>query len=206
MSTNNKEGLDPLKKDLIGAFGIGLLASVFGLIVIMNLKINIPYLILLFGFILLTVVGIFVARIVGSRIPIIYKFGKFGEAGGLNWITDFGILNLLIYLTGINGGLYFSLFKGISFVGASTNSYFWNKFWVFDKGKNKQVGTELTKFVASVILGLLVNVAISSLIRFFGPTIFSNIDGTVWANIAAAIGSLTAMLFNFILFKFWVFK
>lgn len=198
--------IDPLKRDLGGAAIIGVLASIFAFIVVTNLKLNISWPILLLVFTTLTVAGIFVIRLLGAKIPLIYKFGKFGEAGGLNWITDFGILNLLIMLTGINGGLYFSVFKGISFVGASTNSYFWNKFWVFEKGNTKKLVSELTKFAVSVTLGLIVNVLIASAIRFTGPGIIANISGNLWANIAAAVGSLLAMVFNFALFKLWVFK
>lgn len=198
--------IDPLKRDLGGAAIIGVLASIFAFIVVTNLGWSIPWIILFLGFTGLTVLGIVVTRLVGSKAPLIYKFGKFGEAGGLNWITDFGILNLLIMLTGINGGLYFSVFKGISFVGASTNSYFWNKFWVFEKGNTKKVAAELTKFAVSVTLGLVVNVLIASAIRFVGPNVIANIEGNLWANIAAAIGSLTAMVFSFAMFKLWVFK
>lgn len=203
---NTETKIDPLKRDLGGAVIIGVLASIFAFIVVANLGLEIPWVILFLGFTGLTIVGIFVTRFLGAKIPLIYKFGKFGEAGGLNWLTDFGILNLFIMLTGINGGVYFSVFKGVSFVGASTNSYFWNKFWVFEKGKTKKVGAELTKFAVSVILGMVVNVIIASAIRFLGPNLYAGIDGNLWANIAAAIGSLTAMVFNFAMFKLWVFK
>lgn len=205
MSTTETK-INPLARDLGGAAIIGVLASIFAFIVVTNLKFNISWLILLLGFTGLTVLGILITRLFGEKIPLIYKFGKFGEAGGLNWLVDFGVLNLLILLTGINAGIYFSVFKGGSFAVASTNSYFWNKFWVFEKGKTKKVGAELTRFIISILIGMTVNVLIASTIRFFGPNIFSGIDGNLWANIAAGIGSLLAMVFNFAMFKLWVFK
>jgi putative flippase GtrA len=200
-----KVEMNSLKKDLVAASIIGLAAGFLATFVASNLNIAIPAYLIVVGFFVLCVIGIFVARFAGKYVPFIYSFGKFGETGGLNWLVDFGVLNLLIMLTGINSGLLYSVFKGTSFIASNTNSYLWNKFWVFEKGKNKKVGSELTKFVVASILGLLLNVAIASLARTIGPNFFE-LDGTVWANVAAAVGSITAMLFNFVLYKFWVFK
>lgn len=204
-NTRDKTKMNPLKKDLYAAFAIGILASIFASIVVKSLNINIPLTFVVIGFTVLCIAGIFVARFLGQKIPIIYNFGKFGEAGGLNWLVDFGILNLLILITGINSGIYFSVFKGVSFTASATNSYFWNKFWVFEKGKSK-APQEVTKFILATVTGMIFNVLIASIIRFVGPGLFVGIEGNVWANIAAGVGSLTAMLLNFVLYKFWVFK
>jgi putative flippase GtrA len=203
MSSNVK--FNSLKKDLIAASIIGLSAGLLASFVARNLNLNFPAYIIVIGFFILCVTGIFVARFAGKYVPFIYSFGKFGETGGLNWLVDFGVLNLLILLTGVNSGLLYSVFKGGSFIAANTNSYLWNKFWVFEKGSNKKVGSELTKFVVASVAGLVLNVLIATIVRSVGPGLYS-LDGTIWANIAAAVGSITAMVFNFLLYKFWVFK
>lgn len=203
MSSNIK--MNSVKTDLFAASLIGVLAGFLASFVSDSLNFNIPMLYIVVGFFVLCVVGIFVARFLGKYFPVIYSFGKFGEIGGLNWLVDFGVLNLLIVTTGINSGYLYSVFKGASFISSNTNSYLWNKFWVFEKGKNKKVGTELTKFFAASVLGLILNVAIASLVRYLGPE-FYQLDGNIWANLAAAVGSITAMIFNFVLYRFWVFK
>lgn len=202
---SSKTEIDSLKKDLVGASIIGVAAGLLASFVTYNLKINVPMYFVVAGFFALCIIGIFVARFMSKYVPFVYKFGKFGETGGLNWLVDFGVLNLLIMLTGINSGMWYAVFKGSSFVASNTNSYLWNKFWVFEKGKNKKIGAELSKFVVASIIGLVVNVAIASVVRWSGPTFFT-LDGTVWANIAAAVGSISAMILNFVLYRFWVFK
>ncbi len=192
------------RKDLIGATIIGFAAAGLSLIVLKNLELEISYLVPFLFFPFLTIAGIFVGRLLGNKIPILYKFVKFGEAGGLNWLVDFGVLNLLIMITGISAGLVYSLFKGASFVVATVNSYGWNRLWVFES-KSKDTGNEITRFLVITILGLGINVAIASAIVFAGPKI-AELDSKIWANAAAAVGSLVAMGWNFIMYKFWVFK
>lgn len=200
---NNSES--SLKKDVIGSFLIGILAGLFSLIVIKNLNIPVPFWAALIAFPIMTTVGILVGRFLGSKLPILYKFVKFGEAGGLNWLVDFGVLNLLILMTGIASGLYFSVFKGISFVVATGNSYAWNKKWVFESTE-KKVGGELVRFLVITVIGMAINVALASIIVVFGPKLFGELESKVWANLAAAAGSLFAMAWNFIMYRFWVFK
>lgn len=199
-----KEKETTLKKDVIGSIIIGFAAAALSLIVIYNLVLPIPSWIPFVIFPVMTIAGIFVARLLGKKIPIMYKFVKFGEAGGLNWLVDFGVLNLLILVTGISSGLYYSLFKGASFIVSTINSYGWNKLWVFESRSKDSTG-EATKFLISTLLGLGVNVGIASLIVFFGPKMFE-LDAKVWANLAAATGSLMAMAWNFLMYRFWVFK
>jgi putative flippase GtrA len=214
MTTKPNNNLTSFKVDLSASVLIGLMAGLFASIVLTNLdffgktvagiSLSIP--IVIGGFIMLCVAGIIVARVVGRLLPIFYKFGKFGEAGGLNWLVDLGIVNLLILVTGYSTGIYFILFKGISFASASTNSYFWNKFWVFRGVKKQSETKEVGKFAIATVLGMLVNIILASSIAFIGPLIFGGISSKSWANIATIVGSLTAMIFNFLLYKIWVFK
>ena len=62
---------------------------------------------------------------------IFYQFSKFFLVGGMNVLIDLGILSLLIVLFKIDKGLWYSAFKGFSFLLAAVNSYFWNKLWTF---------------------------------------------------------------------------
>lgn len=202
---NTELEMNPLKIDLVASTIIGLMAAFFAMFALKNLNINLGFPILLTGFLLACVGGIIVGRLIGDRLPIGYNFLKFGETGGLNWLVDLGVFNILVLMTGITSGIYFAVFKGISFIFASTNSYLWNKFWVFEKGRTGAT-KEIGKFILATSAGLLFNVLIATLVRTVGPSIISNLNGTVWANIAVIIGSLLAMIFNFALYRFWVFK
>ncbi len=214
MAKSSKSTVATLSFDLAAAGLLGLLAGFFAAIVAGNLGflgqtffgVTVSWPIIVVGFTLLCLAGIVVGRFLGKFVPFLYNFVKFGEAGGLNWLVDMGIVNLLILFTGFSTGIYFAFYKGISFIIAATNSYFWNKLWVF-KGSDKQSGNkEITKFVIATALGMAVNVALAYMIAQIGPTLYSGIADKVWANYATIFGSLSAMLFNFVLYKIWVFK
>lgn len=211
---NNTTAELPLRLDLFSSAVIGILAGLFATIALINLglfgkevfgvTLTIP--LVFVAFITLCIAGIAVARLAGKVLPILYKFIKFGEAGGLNWLVDLGVVNLLIFLTGFSTGFYFALFKGISFICASSNSFVWNKYWVFSGAKKQEQSKEIGKFAVATTLGMAVNIVIASLIAYFGPVIFGGLAGKTWANVATIVGSLTAMLFNFIIYKIWVFR
>jgi len=136
--------------------------------------------------------------IFGALIPII---------GSANFAVDFGVLNLLIFLTGIASGWLFTLFKSISFMVAVTNSFFWNKLWAFKKkDKNvKESGKEFMQFLAVSVIGLILNAGTASfIVNVIGPQ--AGISIKTWANIATAVASVVVLTWNFVGYKFWVFK
>jgi len=210
----NKLQMMPFYKDLAASTVLGAIAGFFAVFVAKSLGfINQVYFgvylnsVVIFSlFVFICMIGILVGRLLGKYVSFLYNFVKFGEAGGLNWLVDIGIVNILIIITGQSAGIYFILFKGFSFIVAATNSYFWSKLWVFYGSKKQNEGSEISKFAIATLLGLLINVTIATTISYLGPSLFSNISKIGWANIAVIAGSLTAMLFNFTLYKLWVFK
>lgn len=120
------------KKDLIISAAVGLLCAmlIFPIAKNLGMKQNLA-LSLLVVLPILAAAGMFVAYWLAKRIKVFYQLAKFVLVGGLNTFVDWGILNLLMFLTGIAAGSLYSVFKGVSFLVATTNSYFWNKFWTF---------------------------------------------------------------------------
>jgi putative flippase GtrA len=203
-----------LRYDLTAAALLGTLAGLFaiisatgaGVINTVILGITLSPVLVFSVFLVMCVVGILVGRFLGRFIAIMYKFVKFGEAGGLNWLVDLGVINLLMLTTGLSGSPWASIFKAISFTVAVTNSYFWNKLWVFFGHKKQDQTKEVGKFVTASLIGLGFNFVVFTGIIFVGPMFFSGFTSIQWANIATIIGSLSAMIFNFVLYKIWVFK
>lgn len=194
-----------VQKDYSGAIIIGVLAAILSRVMIVNLDLSIPYLAFALAIFVACPLGILVARFfLNKKIVSLYQFVKFGETGGLNTFIDLGILNLLILITGINGGLYYSLFKGVSFLTAATNSYFWNRFWVFESTEKKKTADEALKFYIVTIIGFLINVLIATLVVKFGQGKF-DIAGNLLANIGAVAAFVITMLFNFFGYKLFVF-
>jgi len=131
---------------------------------------------------------------------IVRQFTKFFLVGTMNTLVDLGILNLLILISGISSGLEYSVFKGISFLVATTNSYFWNKRWTFESGQKK-----FGQFLIISTIGFVINVGVASfLVNLIGPQ--AGLTTKVWANVGALAGSAIGLIWNFLGYKFIVFK
>ncbi len=133
------------------------------------------------------------------------QFVKFGITGGLNALIYLGVLNLLINLTGIAVGIYYSLFVSIAFMVAVTNSYIWNKYWVFKASASGVGGGEFAKFFLVNLVGFGINVGTASfIVNFIGVP--AGISEALWANIGAVSAVFLTLFVNFIGMKFFVFK
>lgn len=153
---------------------------------------------------ILSVVGLYAAYFLARKIRIIYQAAKFILVGSLNTFIDLGILNLFILLTSVASGYLFVTFKGISFTIAVINSYFWNKHWTF-KSKEDKTGKEFIQFIIVSVVGFIINIGTAALIvNGIGPQ--GGISETLWATIGALAAVVTSLGWNFIGYKFWVFK
>ncbi|MBI2041883.1 MAG: GtrA family protein [Candidatus Nealsonbacteria bacterium] len=136
---------------------------------------------------------------------IIKQAVKFILVGILNTLIDLGVLNFLIFASGIAAGPGYSLFKGISFTAAVVNSYFLNKFWTFKVQKTNGVKREFTQFFIVSLVGFGVNVGVASLVVNVIGVQFG-LSPKIWANIGALCATFAAMVWNFLGYKFIVFK
>lgn len=192
-------------RDIIAGLIIGEASALLILIIFKNLKIEvIPIWSLAIILPVLSLVGLQIAFLLARKFIILWQFAKFGLVGVLNTLIDLGVLNLLIFFSGITSGLGYSVFKGISFVVAVVNSYFWNKYWTFEKGGEVKTGEFLQFFIVAG-LGFAINVGTASLIvNIIGPQF--GLSDKIWANIGAIIATLAGMIWNFLGYKFIVFK
>ncbi|MDD5489340.1 MAG: GtrA family protein [Candidatus Moranbacteria bacterium] len=157
------------------------------------------------AFTVLAAVGVAIGFFLSRYIKIIFQIAKFGCVGAANFAVDIGILNLLIFLSGIASGSFYTIFKIISFTFAVTNSYIWNKIWTFKKTDTKETGKEFGQFLMISVIGLILNAVIASvLVNVVGP--LGGIKVKTWASVSAAVASICVMAWNFIGYKFWVFK
>ena len=193
------------KKDLVNSGVIGFIIAVIFLGIAKNTGLSIPNIAaVLFIFPVLSVIGILTASLLAKKFAILLQAAKFFLVGGLNTFIDLGILNLLIFAGGTAVGIWFSVFKGIAFVVAVLNSYVWNKYWTFNT-KTQAQGKEFIQFLLVSIVGFVINVGIASFfVNIIGAP--DTMSDNIWANVSAVIATLTAMLWNFIGYKFIVFK
>lgn len=194
------------RRDLQTITFIGAAIGIFVQFVIQNL-IDSPGLFLRFGVFIICIglapAALFISSLIGKAIPVAYQFAKFAAVGTLNNAIDFGIINFLIFTTGILSGWGYSFFKAASFICGTTNSFFWNKFWTFG-ATEKAHSREVMKFFSFAIVGGIINVGIASFV-VNGIHAPEGIAPKLWANIGALAGVAGSLLWDFIAYKFFVF-
>lgn len=151
--------------------------------------------------------GLWIASKIAKKIPVVLQIAKFGAVGAFNTFLDWGVVNLLIALTGIAKGIFFSTFAGAGFIVANIGSFFWNKYWTFSsskKGDEPKKGN-IGQFFAVSVVGFGLKVAVASLIvNLIG--VQGGATGEQWANVGNVSGTVISMVWNFVGYKFWVFK
>lgn len=154
---------------------------------------------------LLWIVGVNLGYFLGRWLAFFNQFGKFAAVGFTNAAVYFAVLNVLISQSDINNGLWYSLFIVVAFIIATSHSYFWNKYWVFNAGKNEINSHELGKFFAAYIIAGVVNTGVASGLVNLADPMFG-LTSDQWANAGGVAGSAAALVISFIGVKMAVFK
>jgi len=133
------------------------------------------------------------------------QFSRFVVIGIINTGLDFLILNLEMFLTGITKGPYMLVQNAISFSIATTNSYFFNKYWTFQDKSKKEQAKKFSQFLIVSIGGVFINSSIVFIVTTYVPPSFG-IQSVLWANLAKVFATGISLIWNFLGYKFWVFK
>lgn len=198
------------KKDYLLVSIIGFLFGLLLLPILNNLKFSFlevnfkNALLVVIGFIIFANFALWLTSLLSCLFPVLLQIAKFVAVGGLNTLLDLGILNTLIFLSGIAVGWWYSIFKGISFIAAVINSYFWNKHWTFGVGGTASV-KEFSQFFVVSLVGFGINISLASfVVNVIGSP--ENISLERWANIGAFATTIVSLIWNFLGYKFIVFK
>lgn len=199
------------RRDYWAVAFIGACFGLFAIPILQNIKISfLPIgwgtgIALVVLFTILAVLALMVSAYVSRWVPVFLQVAKFSAVGAFNTFFDWGILNVLIAMFGVVGGVGYALAKGTSFTFSNVGSYFWNKYWTFDAGRAAKVGREVTAFIVVSLFGLVINIAVSSLVvnGIHPPAVFTP---QRWANVGAALATVASLVWNFFGYKFIVFK
>ncbi len=176
-------------------------------------------------FAIAALIGMFVLGLLGRKVSFFNQFAKFAVVGVLNTAIDFGILNIVVIITGVTGSdlsymvlqrlnipLVSQLLPDSWIIGivnvpgvvlALVNAYFWNKFWVFGNRDNKGIVHNLPTFLLVSGIGVVINSGIVILATSY-PVTFVN--AKTWLNIAKLFATVFSLAWNFVGYKFIVFK
>jgi putative flippase GtrA len=208
------QGNIQLKKiDLILTLLIGEISALLIILIIRNLGTENPDILALMPYFkylpivfpVLCLMGLLVAYFLGKAVPIIYQLAKFVLIGGLNFLIDMGVLNFLIFATGISTGIIQSGFKTVSFLLAMLNSYLGNKYWTFKKTAQEGVFQEFLQFLIVSVISFALNLTVDYvLVNTVGP--LKGMALKTWAQFSAFMAATLAMAWNFLGYKFIVFN
>jgi putative flippase GtrA len=201
------------KKDIAFSLICGFLSSIFLSFAVFNKEIvefeKVPFLKLFkqyyfFIFFLLPFL-FFLALKIASFFPfsLFFQFAKFLEVGVLNTFLDIGTLNILSSFTKIFSGPKIIFLNSLSFLLAVTNSYFWNKFWTFEK----ELGIKTQEFSLFLIVSFI-GLTLNSAIVYVGTTFLtlSSISVGASMNVIKILATFFSMVWNFLGYKIFVFK
>jgi putative flippase GtrA len=149
-------------------------------------------------------VGFLVGQLLAKISGVFSQIIKFLEIGVLNTFIDTGVLNLLINITGITSGVALAPLNTVSFLCGATNSYFWNRFWTF-KEPGKASSKNFFQFLIVSGIGWGINTTILVLGTTYLNPVF-NLSAGAWANLIKFGSILISMVWNFVGYKFIVFK
>ncbi|MEK7598490.1 MAG: GtrA family protein [Patescibacteria group bacterium] len=208
--TKKDYGLSVLAGFLIGLLLLPVLKAAKPALYAQFALVSIPF------FLIATPFGLVIAHYISKKVAIVWQLAKFVIIGVMNTLVDLGILTLLIFifralfqiessLVVLAGISTYSFYKGASFILANINSYYWNKYWTFSQNSEKEAGTEFLQFFTVSLIGFLINVFIASYV-FKAVSPFAGLNSDQWALIGAAAGSLLGLVWNFVGYKFIVFK
>lgn len=171
-------------------------------------------------FLVATPIGLTISYYLGRIWPVFWQLGKFILSGGLSFCVDLGVLSFLsfafyqylgigsekIVFSGIAFLTFYSLYKSASFIVANINSYYWNKYWTFHEEGKKEA--EFIQFFIVSLVGFFVNVAVASLVfKLFPPILgLTSLSLSQWELMGAVAGAIAGLVWNFLGYKFVVFK
>jgi putative flippase GtrA len=191
--------------DILASLILGEIVAVFLNFVLRGLGFNLFSLWLLFFILpIIAFLAIFIGWLIGKKIPIIFQFVKYATTGFANTAVDFGVLNLLMWMTGIYSGKTIFLLNSLSFLVAVIHSYIWNRFWTF-KSSEKNVAGQFLQFLIVSLIGIVINGVIVYTITTLVSPMF-NLSSVAWANSAKVLATGVALIWNFIGYKLIVFK
>lgn len=137
---------------------------------------------------------------------LVRQVSRFIVVGVINTAVDLIVLNILIHTTGrgLHGGAYYSVFKGCSFVVATINSYFMNKYWTFAGAGGNNRLIEMSEFIIVSVVGFFINVVVASSVVTWIPPVLG-LD-KYWPSFGALCGTAVGLIWNFLGYKLVVFE
>jgi putative flippase GtrA len=191
------------KKDIIFASITGFLVAIVFKGFFANTKFVTMSCNLLWIFTLLSILGLWICVQIGKKYKFIYQAGKFFLVGAFATIVDIGSYKIFAFLLNFLIGTSI-ISKALSFLVATAVKYSGNKVWVFEKNGKGEIKKEVLQFTFITLIGTIIDVVVFYCLSRQSP--WATADATIWLEISIIIAALVASIWNFLGYKFIVFK
>ncbi len=154
---------------------------------------------------LVSLLCLYIAFIVGRRLPFIFQGAKFVLVGAVATVFDLKIFEFLLWIPFTFLSLGTISVKSLSFIISTFLKYWGNKYWAFQKHEKEDLYKEIIQFFLITFIGLIIDVAFFYYFtKITGPQF--GLPSAVWVKLSVILAGITAALWNFLGYKFFVFK
>ena len=154
---------------------------------------------------IITLMCLWIARIIGKKVLIVFQSAKFVLVGAVATVFDLKFFELLIWSASFFITLNPLIAKSISFLCSTALKYWGNKYWTFGKYEKENLKKEVLQFFAITVVGLIIDVvAFYYATNILGPQF--SIPQAVWIKLSVIFAAIIAALWNFLGYKFFVFR
>jgi putative flippase GtrA len=138
----------------------------------------------------------------GRLLGLVREVGKFGTVGGVSFLVDVTIYNVLLQL-----GLDTALAKTCSTVVATTVAFVGNRFWTWRHRRHAHMGKQYATFFLLNAVGLGISLACLGVSHYWLGGIWPALRGRLADNVSGVLlGNGLGTLFRFWSYRRFVFR
>jgi putative flippase GtrA len=161
--------------------------------------------VLMFILPIICIVAFWLADLIKEKYKFVIELVKYVFIGVLAVLLDLKVFALLIWLVGLDVVIVGGFLKAISFLISVFAKFIGNKYWTFGEKSNKKIENEILKFVLVTFVGLIIDVgAFYYFSKILGPQF--SLPNDVWVKVCVICAAIVAAAWNFLSYKFIVFK
>lgn len=159
----------------------------------------------LFLFPVLSIIVFWLVDLISKKLPFALQLAKYFLVGVIATLIDLKVYGLLTWFFGLELVMIIGVSKGISFLISVLVKFVGNKYWAFEETKKEGIKEEFSKFLIVTFIGLLIDLSCFFYFsRILGPQF--GISPEVWVKISVILAAVVAAAWNFLSYKFIVFK
>ncbi|MBI2049847.1 MAG: GtrA family protein [Candidatus Staskawiczbacteria bacterium] len=142
---------------------------------------------------------LWLAYLIGKKLLFVFQAAKYILVGLFVTIVDLKLFELLVW------ALSPVMSKGLSFLTSVIIKYWGNKLWTFEKPEKENIAQEILQFIIVTIVGLGIDIgSFFYFTKIMSPQFGAPED--IWIKLSVIFAALAAAAWNFLGYKFLVFK